>query len=128
MYMFHVRIKVSMLGMTCHHMSNLGQMFQTPRLLILALRSITFTYDLTTTLIRTQARGCLTKKNTIVVGCLSVVAGYFCWPCSLLLLFVTFLLLVTFVNYFLLLKVHFLLFFFTFINYFPIHMISTLRS
>jgi hypothetical protein len=51
------------------------------------------------------------QKPTVMRSYLSVVWGCFCWPFSL---FVTFLLLVTFVNYFLLLKVHLLLLFVTF--------------
>ncbi len=35
--MFNVMIKVSMLGTMCHHMSNLSQMLQTPRLSIRVL-------------------------------------------------------------------------------------------
>ncbi len=46
-------------------------------------------------------RLCDHKKGPVVAGCFLVVAGCFCWPFSL---FVTFLLLVTFISYFLLLK------------------------
>ncbi len=51
------------------------------------------------------------QKHGVMLGCFSVMPGFFFWFFSL---FVIFLLLVTFVNYFLLLKVHCLLLFVTF--------------
>ncbi len=63
----------------------------------------TYTYALGITPIRSQAGGCLTTKNPIATpSCLRVVAS--CFFQNFFSLFVIFLLLVTFINYFLLLR------------------------